>query len=106
MRNQRLSSGERSGRRGLRIGLAALAVCPACAGLVLMGTGCRLNAAAMPIGVQPDITRVVIDPVTLRPVAPAEDNRRKRLKALGELEEPSPNLGLDRGLEGRAGIDR
>ena len=41
--------------------------------LAVLGAGCTLNSAARPIGVQADITSVIIDPVTLEPVTPAQE---------------------------------
>jgi hypothetical protein len=59
--------------RRRRAGVAALA---ALFGLTtsaaVLGAGCTLNSAAMPVGVQPDITSVIIDPVTLEPVTSAQ----------------------------------
>jgi hypothetical protein len=61
------------GRRG-RAGVAALAALfGLTASAAVLGAGCTLNSAARPIGVQPDITSIIIDPVTLEPVTRARE---------------------------------
>ncbi len=86
------SPGNRARRREPRIGLAALVVL--CLGAA---AGCRLNSAAGPIGVQPDVTSVMIDPVTLRPVTskPVVPARERKPAGLDEAhEEGKPDAGL------------
>ena len=97
---RRRSGPSRSGR------LRALVICLAFAGLVLEGTGCRLNSAARPVGVQPEITSLVIDPVTLKPVAPAEEARPVKSEDTGGLDalEERGESSLDRLLRERLEI--
>ena len=49
--------------------------------LLSMAAGCGLNSAARPVGVRPDVTSVIIDPVTLRPVTskPVTPARERKL---------------------------
>ena len=64
------------------------------AGLVLAGTGCRLNSAARPIGPGPDITSVIIDPVTLKTVAGAPE-RLDALRSTPPKSEPEGDLDVE-----------
>ncbi len=62
--------------------------------------GCRLNSAAGPIGVQPDVTSVIIDPVTLRPVkskpvTPAGEGKPAGREGLDDKSDDKPDDKLD-----------
>lgn len=86
MKRPRSSPGNRARRRELRIGLAAFVVLFLCA-----AAGCRLNSAAGPIGVQPDVTSVIINPVTLRPMTSKPLTRAGESKPAG-LDKPAPGM--------------
>ncbi len=74
--------------------------------LLSMAAGCGLNSAGRPVGVRPDVTSVIMDPVTLRPVkskpvTPAGEGKPAGREGLDDKSDDKPDDKPDDKLDAR-----